>query len=445
MRQMALLALALVGCTWSNSLYHARRLSQSALKAEREERTLDAQSFWGQVAVKADSALARTPDGDGGTEALWLRGRALARLADCSAARPLLERAAILAADVDWRDDLRLELARCRIQDASPQEALELLLPLAHDAEGDDDLRHAARLLAAQTLGALDRWEEALPLLDADGGRAGEWQRALALAHLGRLDEVLAVVEPWIAAGDTVTNWVELVRAAAGRRPAEPLLERLGTLPSANDTLRATWLFAAAEAGAARDPVASRELLERVTTMPRSAAVSLARVELVEQAITAAHDSLTLAQALERLVVVGGDDVTARAMAGQRSEWGRAILRDIDTLAAGAPDGDLAMLFDAMVARDTLGAPRLAAWLLGRLEQRWPTSPYRAKALLMRMPLEPDSVDALRERLLAATGSPYLALMQGRDDPRYAELEWALDFYLGERFATARDAARGEQ
>jgi hypothetical protein len=444
MKHRALWLLLLTGCSWSNSLYHARRLSQSALKAEREERTLDRDSYWGQVAVKADSAYSRSPDGSSGTEALWLRGRALARLSDCERARPLLERASILAGEVDWGDDLRLELARCRAQGAAPEEALELLLPLARESE-EEQVRDAARLLAARTLGVLGRWEEALPLLEHDQAVAVTWQRALALAHLGRLDEALLVVDPWIAGGDTVTTWVELVRATATRQSAQPLIDRLTTLPIATDTVRSGWLLAAAEAGALRDPEGSRRLLEQVVAMPRSPAVSRARTLLADQAISAAHDSLTLVRALADLEAVGGDDPAARSFAGRLGNWGRAILRTADSLPPGSADGDLAMLFSAMVARDTLHAPRLASWLLHRLEQRWPESPYLAKALLMRMPLEPDSVDALAARLRQATGSPYLALMQGRDDPRYAELEWALDFYLGERFAAVRDAARGEQ
>lgn len=445
MRRALVVLLVATGCTWSNSLYHARRLSQSALRAEREERAFDATSFWGQAAVKADSALARSPDGASGTEALWLRGRALARLGDCEAARPLLERAAVRAGDVDWRDALRLELARCRILGASPEDALELLLPLTTDDDVDDAVRRPARLLAARTLGALDRWDDALPLLDGRDERPVTWQRAITLAHLGRFDEAMALVDPWITEQDTTIAWVELVRAVASRQPPDPLLTRLATLPSANDTTRSAWMLAAAEAETERDPVASKALLGDVAEMPRSPAVSRARVLLAEVLVAEAHDSLTLAAALAALADVGGDDVTARIRAEQLAAWGKAILADVDTFKAGAPEGDLATIFDAMVARDTLEAPRLASWLLRRLERQWPESPYVAKALLMRMPLEPDSVDALRSRLERSTDSPYLALMQGRNDPRYGEMEWALDFYLGERYAAQSAAAMGEQ
>jgi hypothetical protein len=116
---------------------------------------------------------------------------------------------------------------------------------------------------------------------------------------------------------------------------------------------------------------------------------------------------------------------------------------DLDTTRAGAPDGDMMLFFHATVARDTIKSPALAAWLLGRLERDWPASPYVPKALLARMALQPDSLEALRRRLESHTGSPYLAFVHGREDSRFADLEWALDFYLGERFATA--TSRGEQ
>jgi hypothetical protein len=126
--------------------------------------------------------------------------------------------------------------------------------------------------------------------------------------------------------------------------------------------------------------------------------------------------------------------------------WGAAIRDDLDSLDAGAPEGDMVMFFHATVARDTLQAPALAAWLYGRLERDWPVSPYLPKALLARMPLQPDSLEALRVRLSTHSDSPYLAYLAGREDDRFAELEYTLDFFLAERFAIATTRTdRGDQ
>ena len=81
-------ALLLAGCAY-NGMYHARRLSGDAEKAERDGRTIDANAFWGQVTVKAETLLARYPDSKYSTEARLLLGRAHAHLNDCTAARPM--------------------------------------------------------------------------------------------------------------------------------------------------------------------------------------------------------------------------------------------------------------------------------------------------------------------------------------------------------------------
>ena len=59
------------------------------------------------------------------------------------------------------------------------------------------------------------------------------------------------------------------------------------------------------------------------------------------------------------------------------------------------------------------------------------------------MQLQPDSLEVLRTRLESYTGSPYLAFVRGQEDSRFADLEWALDFYLADRFASS--TRRGEQ
>src|ERR1019366_5150292 len=51
-------AALLVACTWSNSLYQARLLSNNALRAEREKQPGQAQRLWGQVIAPAESAYA---------------------------------------------------------------------------------------------------------------------------------------------------------------------------------------------------------------------------------------------------------------------------------------------------------------------------------------------------------------------------------------------------
>ncbi|MEE8268024.1 MAG: hypothetical protein V3R97_03855, partial [Gemmatimonadales bacterium] len=55
-----LLVLA-TGCVYYNGMYNANRLANKAEKAERDGRSFDAQSYWAQAEVKADSVISRHP------------------------------------------------------------------------------------------------------------------------------------------------------------------------------------------------------------------------------------------------------------------------------------------------------------------------------------------------------------------------------------------------
>jgi hypothetical protein len=419
-------------------MYHARRLSQSALKAEREERTFDAGSFWGQVAVKADSAYSRDPAGSNAFEALWLRGRALAHMGDCAAAMPALDRAYIGGVGEDWHDDLRLELARCRSTAGDAPAVLEELQPLL--TSEDDRLREQARALAGRSLLRAGRWEAAREFLADDESTDGRWLHAVALARLGRGVEALELVAPRTQAGDSLANWDELFRAFAstpGSPGAVELRTELARHKWVTETTLRRWDLSMAETSLLHDPGEGMRMLARLTEGINSPATTRARMLVAEHDMRQVRDDTTLTAALARIERIGRDDPTALFVTQRLVGWGSAIRHDIDTLPAGAPEGDMTMFFHATVARDTLQAPALAAWLLRRLERDWPGSPYVPKALLARMPLEPDSLAALRARLETHTESPYLAYLAGREDARFSELEYTLDFFLAERFAAS--------
>lgn len=436
MRRLALAAIFLAGCTWSNSLYQARRLSNSAAKAEREDRTFDAGSIWGQVAVKAESAYARGPEGRGGAEALWLRGRALAHLGDCPSAVPLLEQSQIRAIRPEWGDELVLELARCRSIGTDPASAVELLERLFEDE--DPELRRSASLLAGRSLASAGRWSEAVDLLSDDDSETGRWQLALSLANLGRGQETLDALEPRLLANDSLADWTVMLRALAATdiATADRLIDRLADFPRQSDTARARWMVAAAEGVLPTDRVEAERRFNQVLALGPTRSASTARLGLIELAVREVSDSLTLAEVMGRLEGLTRGDPISLFRANQYRIWADGILEDLAAMPLGVAEGDLALWFHAEIARDTLGAPRLADWLLQRLERGWPESPYLAKALLARILTLPDSAPDLRERLLRQSGSEYLAYVSGNETARFSALEDSLDLYLSGRFFT---------
>ncbi|MBP6570665.1 MAG: hypothetical protein KA226_04560, partial [Gemmatimonadales bacterium] len=59
MRRLLVGVVLLSGCTWSNSLYQARRLAAEGEAAARSGQPFEAQRAWDLAGVKADSAFAR--------------------------------------------------------------------------------------------------------------------------------------------------------------------------------------------------------------------------------------------------------------------------------------------------------------------------------------------------------------------------------------------------
>lgn len=432
----------LAGCTWSNSLYHARRLSKEALQLERTDRPFEAASVWSQAAVKADSAFARHPGGADGSEALWLRGRAQARSADCPGATVSLERAITTAPGATWREDAEFELARClqRLGDRRARQHFERLL-----ASADPTRRREAHLRVAQEQLASREWNAVLGTLAGIDTIPARLDRALALAGLGRPADVLIEVEPLLAARDSTVSWERLIEgvAAADGAAADTLLQRLVDRGLASGTRRGDLLFAAARGALAANAPGAADRLGRVIAADGSPTASASARLLVAATLYAGATSIAgLRVAVDSTRRLGSDDGAAALRFRELGRVGESLAAQQDSLVPGALDGDLLTFLHAETARDSLGAPRLAAAILIRLERDWPLSPYVPKALVARMVLQPDSVDALRDRVLAHIESPYVAFLLGREGPRFAELEQALALFAQARAARVPSPVR---
>lgn len=441
----AIALLLLAGCTWSNSLYQARRNSAEALAFERENRPGDAENSWGVAASKAESAYVRAPSSPKAPEALWLQGRALSRIRNCVTAAPALERSLLLRRDAPWRESLLFELATCR-ETLADRGALALFEELSSST--DSTIRTIASRRASETLLREGRWVEALALLQRLDDPPSRLRRATALAALDRLDETMTEVGA-LTLADTSLNFVPLLTLLSSRSTprTDQVLASLTASRLATPERQGRWLLAVAQGSALKDPVASDRYLARLIALPRSQAVNTGALLATDRILARAISPADLRGRLDSLTGFL-DEGIARLRAEQLKRSASALLDEEAATKAGSDQGDLVLFVLAETARDSFAAPVLAGWLFGRVERDWPRSPYVAKSLLARLPLLPDSGDALRARLAALPPGPYLAYLRGEQDAGFAHLEDSLRIFLrdrariasGRRAPAARDA-----
>lgn len=439
-RWVVLLAL-LVGCTWSNSRYQARSLSGAAARAERGGRLAEADGLWNQAAVKAESALARSPRGMNGAEARWLLGRALARANDCDRGRPYLENSLADAPHAKWREPLQLELARC-VETVDTVLAAELFAGLS--TSRDAATRQEAREHAGRDLVATARPEAALTMLAGATSPSSRLDRAVALAMLGHPDSALQDVAPLLDQSDVTPEWNRLLTVLAQQHSdaVDRLLVMLTEMPNQSPQELNDWRLAALRGTSLDDTIAFRRRLAQLQAGRPGAALQRGRVVAAERAASRAGslaEAVRLRDSIAPLPVPTGDAVALQ-------EWNRLkflLGRVADESAAavpGQPDGDLVHFALAELARDSLDAPALSSSLFSRIEAGWPNSPYLPKALLARIWFEPDSAAVLRQRAATFPTSPYLAYLAGRDTPQYQQLEDSLGTFVRALAAKAAQA-----
>lgn len=404
----------LAACTWSNSLYQARLLSKNALRAERDKQPGQAQLLWGQVIVKAESAYARAPRGARGAEALWLAGHAAARTRDCVRAMPALEGALSAAPHSPWEQQLLLELGACEETLGGPTAVsiYATLLALTNDPA----VRRQARLRQGHVLVLQGNWELALATLAGEDTLPARLDRATAFAQLGRTDQALAELSPALAGSDASVPWVGYLETFAVHNSAatDSLLDRVLVFSTLAAERRSALILAAARAALAYDPAAADRRLRLLDSRSGGGAVSEGRLLQQQLRLTRPTTPSELRGPVDSIAAVDLSDAGfgARRLA-ELARYAGLLLSKNDSTVAGAPRGDLTMFALGELARDSLGAPRLGGWFFARLERDWPQSPYTAKALIARAPLEPDSADALLARVRRLTTNPYVVAANG--------------------------------
>ncbi|HET8633514.1 MAG TPA: tetratricopeptide repeat protein [Gemmatimonadales bacterium] len=434
--------LALSGCAYYNGMYNTRKFTNQAEKAEREGRTIDASTAWGQVTVKAETLLVRHPDSKYAPEARVLMGRAYAKLGDCTSARASLEPGLGMIQDSVLERQGRLALARCLVTLGEAQRAVASYQRLYQSASDSQRVVLRPELLTAlQRAGA---WNDALQLASDTTG-ATRRMRLLLLAGAGRHDQVVALADSLAAEGDTLAPW-DSASAVAGRTDpatASRVVDAMLRLPSISAERRARVLLADA---ARLAPLDSGPPMARLRQVLATAApgdlTARARLEMVRLRLRYA-DSLAdldaIASDLKRETEDSPLAAEARTLAGSLDQ----LIGLRDSVNATTPTGDMRTFLAAEVARDELQAPPLARQLFVRVADLWPTSPYAAKALLAARVMAPAD-STLRIRIETEyTADPYVMAVRGEDVPALRSLEDSLgNFASAELTRRVRETQR---
>lgn len=422
-------------CTYYNTIYNAEQLFEEAERLRREGRDSLAHERYSDVIRKAASGFRSDPEGGWAYASAFLLGRAHLRNGDLQAARAALRHSAALAETPDERLAAQVFQGVLEAQLGRPAVAVDLFNEALAGAT-DPAVRGEGHLQRGRLL------------LQRDHPDGGWWDldRAAVVHPPIRVEAALARLEWGIELGD--------------RRRTEESVQRLLTYPEAEtraDRLRALLGRAEARWGSAvaADLLEGTEraawtrdardglMLERARVLRRAgrivASEASARAVADGRGPWAAGARVTLASwALEASDDVGDAFGLRALLLPAVDEAGVAeLLADIDQLEALAfagLDEPLAWFLAGEIARDDLGAVRVARELFIAYATSAPTQPWAPKALLAALQLTDDERERarLRERLEGHGRSPYVLAARGASAAGFEALEEELLIRLSE-------------
>jgi tetratricopeptide (TPR) repeat protein len=349
-------------------------------------------------------------------------------MGQCEQALGPLSQIAVTAISTDLGEDAVLATGRCQLVRgnlAAADAAFSQLLQSRNSYR-----RREAQFQHARLLREAGRYDEALSALGDSRDSRADTERILALAGVGRMPEALALTDSIIARGDTTRRWDSVVVALGQYNPsaASSLVDRVRRLPnhtrevqgrllledgirlSRSDTARATRRFREAIAAGGAGEAAGWASLELLR-------LDLRRVSRPDE-LSPIADSLKALAARFAMVSEEMNRVGATVL---------AVRRYVASVLPGTPQGDLRLFLAAELARDSLGAPRLAGTLFLRILEEWPASPYAPKVILAVRQVDSSWADSagaiLEERYL---DSPYVAMIRGNATTEYRQLEDSL-------------------
>ena len=428
-RPWLLLSLCLVtGCAYYNGMYNANRLARAAEKAEREGRTFDASSLWGQVGVKADTMLARHSDSQWADDARLLRGKSYQRLGDCNSAVTVLHELLLSTSDSTITEEAAFLMGRCYQSLGNADEAGHAFQRLVNSS--DPVRRKEALFHYGRSLRMGGRYAEALDFLARSDDSRSAGERSAALAGVGRLDESIALAESLIVAGDTAAPW-DSTLALIGRHDAtraSALTDRLVTSLTSTPLQQAAWIFADGERMLRQDVAGGeRRLAQSVQLSPDGPYAAQARLLFLRVRMERVETADSL-----RMISSDLDDILQNAgttglQLGRYVRISSLVLDAVDSASAGGSSPDLRLFLAAELARDSLEMARFAGRLWHRLAADYPASPYAAKAWLALGALDSSATDSTAAVLASRyPDNPYTLAVRGEDTPGFAALEDSL-------------------
>lgn len=438
------------GCVYYNGMYRAEHFAEDAREAEREGRTIQAQSLWGKVGVKADTVLARHGDSEWADDALYLRALAWERLDDCQSAIPALEKLIASTRDPALSEKGTFLLGTCWAKTGNASNASAVFARLINAT--DPARRDEALFQHGRSLRLGGQYAEALPELRQTSRPGSRGERAAALAGLGRLEAAELVVDSLLQAGDLEAPWDSIIVLSGRHDPAfaSRLVDRLVVLPGVDPEQQSHWLMQDALLLARTDLDAGLARLRQADSIAKGTGnegmAPLHSVRLRLHALEGGEGLDSLLAQTWRIGEIGGS-------VGGDAQRLALILEGVagvlDSVTPGTGQGDIQLFLAAETARDSLDAPGVSEFAFRRLLQDFPDSPYAPKAILALVALgnmAPDSALALIQRSYPRT--PYLTVAEGIGGESFTQLEDSLRLYtvrFNARVRRANSEARSRE
>jgi len=443
------LALAVSGCAYYNAMWSAERFAKEARRLEARGQEPEARTQWARAAVKAESVLVHHPRSRWADDAAVLRAEGLARAGTCAAAAAPIAKALATVSETSLRERAGLAAAQCALATGKPVEAERALTDAL--ASNDERRRSRAEFLAGQ--GAADRldYDAAVAHFRRSREPAALPARARALLSAGRPDDAAAVLDTVAGGRFREDEWAELLgglTTAGGAEAASVALDRMLARSRVPFAARARLLIADGDRRSASGDLdgAGTRYREAAAAVPGSvgttAEAGMARVREQHALAGAAARPADLSPIIVELARIARPANPGVAVPSGAAVVEAQRLLDLVERVAATPTSPGAAFRSAELARDSLGAPRLAGHLFLRLASTDAASLFAPKALVAALPLVPERHDSILGVLSGTyAASPYTRALRGEASLAYGAAEDSLARALGVEVARGPTAA----